>query len=72
MIDFWIFPLSTIWGAYQNIAFSGFFILTKLIELVNIIMLLICGEWIEERLDAIWLETTRRETYICGGRRERL
>ena len=23
MIDFWIFPLSTIWGAYQNAGFAG-------------------------------------------------
>ena len=22
MIDFWIFPLSTIWGAYQNQGFQ--------------------------------------------------
>ena len=24
MIDFWIFPLSTIWGAYQNRCFKAF------------------------------------------------
>lgn len=24
MIDFWIFPLSTIWGAYQNQGFPAF------------------------------------------------
>ena len=24
MIDFWIFPLSTIWGAYQNQGFTNF------------------------------------------------
>ena len=23
MIDFWIFPLSTIWGAYQNTGVAG-------------------------------------------------
>lgn len=26
MIDFWIFPLSTIWGAYQNTVFLLFFL----------------------------------------------
>lgn len=26
MIDFWIFPLSTIWGAYQIQGFAGFFL----------------------------------------------
>ena len=25
MIDFWIFPLSTIWGAYQTAFFLAFF-----------------------------------------------
>ena len=25
MIDFWIFPLSTIWGAYQNQDFTGIY-----------------------------------------------
>lgn len=29
MIDFWIFPLSTIWGAYQIIGFEALFVLHK-------------------------------------------
>lgn len=29
MIDFWIFPLSTIWGAYQIQGFAGFSLFSK-------------------------------------------
>ena len=30
MIDFWIFPLSTIWGVYQSNGFQCFFHITLL------------------------------------------
>ena len=32
MIDFWIFPLSTIWGAYQFTHFVEFFSFNKIGE----------------------------------------
>ena len=36
MIDFWIFPLSTIWGAYQIIGFTVRFLLPKRKNAVNL------------------------------------